>query len=120
MWAHMLFVSSILLGEDAMYFVARLFEAEPIFGKPYPILVSGVLVSVVPVVVALWAACRFLRMGSLDAWGSVCGGMTSSSGLAALRRATDAHAAAVSYAASYAVASVLITIAGRLVIVLMG
>ena len=42
MWAHMLFVSSILLGKDAMYFVARLFEGEPLLGKPYPILVSGV------------------------------------------------------------------------------
>lgn len=40
MWAHMLFVSSILLGKDAMYFVSRLFEGEPIFGKPYPLLVS--------------------------------------------------------------------------------
>ena len=89
-------------------------------GRLVPMLVSGALVSVVPVVLALWAACRFLQMGSLDAWGSVCGGMTSSSGLTALRRATDTHAAAVSYAASYAVASVLVTIAGRLVIVLMG
>lgn len=44
MWAHMFFVSSILLGKDAMYFVARLFEGEPIFGKPYPILVSLVAV----------------------------------------------------------------------------
>jgi fumarate reductase subunit C len=42
MWAHMLFVSSILLGKDAMYFVARLFEGEPLFGRPYPVLVSGV------------------------------------------------------------------------------
>ncbi|MBC6905097.1 fumarate reductase cytochrome b subunit [Saccharophagus sp. K07] len=40
MWAHMGFVSSILLGKDAMYFVARMFEGEPIFGKPYPFLVS--------------------------------------------------------------------------------
>ena len=40
MWTHMFLVSSILLGKDAMYFVARLFEAEPILGKPYPILVS--------------------------------------------------------------------------------
>ncbi len=46
MWAHMLFVSSILLGKDAMFFVARLFEAEPIFGRPYPILVSGVVLIV--------------------------------------------------------------------------
>lgn len=41
MWAHMLFVSSILLGVDAMYAVARMFEGEFIFGKPYPLLVSG-------------------------------------------------------------------------------
>ncbi len=41
MWAHMLFVSSILLGVDAMYAVARMFEGEFIFGRPYPLLVSG-------------------------------------------------------------------------------
>lgn len=89
-------------------------------GRLAPMLLTGALVSVVPVVLALWAACRFLKMGSLDAWGSVCGGMTSSSGLTALRRASDTHAASVSYAASYAVASVLVTIAGRVIIVLMG
>jgi len=42
MWAHMLMVSSILLGKDAMYFVARMFEGEPIFGEPYPGLVAAV------------------------------------------------------------------------------
>jgi fumarate reductase subunit C len=46
MWGHMFFVSSILLGADAMYFIARMFEGEFIFGKPYPILVSGVVVFV--------------------------------------------------------------------------
>ncbi|MEJ2534430.1 MAG: fumarate reductase cytochrome b subunit [Gammaproteobacteria bacterium] len=46
MWAHMIFVSSILLGEDAMYFVARLFEGEPIFGRPYPGIVSFVVLAV--------------------------------------------------------------------------
>ncbi len=40
MWAHMLFVSSILISNDAMYWVARMFEGVPLFGKPYPILVS--------------------------------------------------------------------------------
>lgn len=44
MWAHMFMVSSILLGKDAMYFVSRMFEGEPILGKPYPILVSGVAI----------------------------------------------------------------------------
>lgn len=57
MWAHMLFVSSILLGEDAMYFVTRLFEGEPLFGRRYPIIVSFIaaLVLVVFVVHAVAA-----------------------------------------------------------------
>ena len=40
MWAHMLLVSSILLGEETMYKVSKLLEGEPIFGESYPILVS--------------------------------------------------------------------------------
>jgi fumarate reductase subunit C len=42
MWTHMFMVSSILLGKDANYFVARMFEGEPLFGKPYPLLVSAI------------------------------------------------------------------------------
>ena len=39
-WAHMFFESSILLGKEAMFHVSRLFEGEPLLGKPYPQLVS--------------------------------------------------------------------------------
>jgi fumarate reductase subunit C len=46
MWAHMFFVSSILISHDAMYWVARMFEGEPLFGKPYPILVTLVAVGI--------------------------------------------------------------------------
>lgn len=61
LWAHMFLVSSILLGKDAMYFVARLFEGEPIFGKPYPILVSGfaVFITATIMVHALLALRKF-------------------------------------------------------------
>jgi len=45
-WAHMFMVASILLGNDAMYFVARMFEGEPIFGEPYPVLVSLVAATI--------------------------------------------------------------------------
>jgi len=51
MWTHMFMVSSILLGKDAMYWVARMFEGEPIFGKPYPILVSGFAVFILSLLV---------------------------------------------------------------------
>lgn len=46
MWAHMVFVSSILLGKDAMYWVARMFEGQPLLAKPQPLLVSVVAAAV--------------------------------------------------------------------------
>ena len=42
MWVHMFFVSSILLGRDAMWTVARFFEGYFFFGRPLPWLVSQV------------------------------------------------------------------------------
>jgi fumarate reductase subunit C len=61
MWAHMGFASSILLGKDAMYFVTRMFEGEPLFGRSYPLLVSfvAVVVFVLFVVHALLALSKF-------------------------------------------------------------
>ncbi len=40
MWLHMVFVSSILLGKDALWTVARFFEGYFLLGRGYPILVS--------------------------------------------------------------------------------
>ena len=42
--------------------------------------------------------------------------MTSSSALAAVKRAADSNEPAVSYAASFTVASVLATIAGQVIV----
>lgn len=57
--AHMGFVSSILISHEAFYRVARFFEAEWLFGKPYPILVSGVVTLIFTVlVVHAWLAMR--------------------------------------------------------------
>lgn len=46
MWAHMLLVSSILISEEAMYRVARLFEGYYLFGRAYPWLVSVVVAAI--------------------------------------------------------------------------
>lgn len=40
MWGHMFFVSSILLGKDAMWHITKFFEGYHIFGKAYPGIVS--------------------------------------------------------------------------------
>jgi len=61
MWAHMAFVSSILLGKDAMWMVTKLFEGYFFFGRSYPGIVSTVVALVIALVVthALLALRKF-------------------------------------------------------------
>jgi fumarate reductase subunit C len=51
MWFHMFFVSTILIGKDAFWTMARLFEGYFFFGKPYPILVSLLVVGIFTIIV---------------------------------------------------------------------
>jgi len=52
MWGHMFFVSSILLGKDAMWTVTKFFEGYFLFGKSYPWIVSVVVAFVIALIVA--------------------------------------------------------------------
>lgn len=58
MWLHMLFVSSILLGKDAMWTVARFFDGYFFFGRPLPWLVSAF----VAIIFALFAIHAWLAL----------------------------------------------------------
>ena len=59
MWLHMLFVSSILLGNDAMWTVARFFEGYFFFGVGLPWLVSLFVASIFGLfVLHAWLALR--------------------------------------------------------------
>jgi fumarate reductase subunit C len=51
MWAHMFFVSSILVSERAMWTITKMFEGYFIFGKSYPGIVSGVVATVIALIV---------------------------------------------------------------------
>ena len=46
MWVHMFFVATILLGKDAMWTVARMFEGYFIFGRPVYGLVSALVATI--------------------------------------------------------------------------
>ena len=51
MWGHMFFVSSILLGKDAMWTVTKFFEGYFVFGRSLPWLVSMVVAGIFSLVV---------------------------------------------------------------------
>lgn len=61
MWGHMFFVSSILLGKDAMWTVTKAFEGYFLFGRSLPWLVSVVVAGVLLLLVvhALLAMRKF-------------------------------------------------------------
>jgi len=61
MWGHMAFVSSILLGKDAMWTITKLFEGYFFFGRSYPWIVSLVVASIIALIVthALLAVRKF-------------------------------------------------------------
>ena len=51
MWGHMFFVSSILLGKDAMWTVTKFFEGYFFFGRAFPWMVSMVVAIIFALVV---------------------------------------------------------------------
>ena len=51
MWGHMLFVSSILISKDAMWTITKMFEGYFVFGRPFPVIVSGVVAAVTALIV---------------------------------------------------------------------
>ncbi|MCI4431150.1 MAG: fumarate reductase cytochrome b subunit [Burkholderiales bacterium] len=61
MWVHMFFVSSILLGKDAMWIVTKFFEGYFIFGRSFPWLVSMLVAAIFSLLVlhALLALRKF-------------------------------------------------------------
>jgi fumarate reductase subunit C len=63
MWGHMAFVSTILISNDAMWMVTKMFEGYYVFGRAIPQLVSAV----VAVVFVLFVAHAFLAMRKFPA-----------------------------------------------------
>jgi fumarate reductase subunit C len=58
MWGHMFFVSSILLGKDAMWTITKLFEGYFFFGRAYP----GIVSFIVACVLVLFVGHAFLAL----------------------------------------------------------
>ena len=107
----------LFVGETGL--AAGVGVAEALRTAPWQTFAAGAAVNAVAVIGALAVARFALALRPIDAWGSVCGGLTSAAALQAVRRAAGSNQAAISYAAAYAVASVLATLAGPLVVFLL-
>lgn len=84
-----------------------------------PVLGAGAVVTLASLLIPLLIARRFLSLRPVEAWGSIAGGLTSSAALHAVKEAADSNEPAIPYAAAYALAGVLATIAGPLAVLLL-
>lgn len=80
------------------------------------LIAMAVAVTVVPLAGGYLFASRFLKLNLLEILGSICGGMTSTPGLGAVASRTESDIPAISYAAVYPVALILVTLVVQVVI----
>lgn len=78
-----------------------------------PALLVAPPILLVPLWLSFVVGRRALGLPVFDAFGSIVGGLTSAAALGVLKRAARSSAPAPSFVASYALSSVLVTLAGR-------
>ncbi len=73
----------------------------------------GILISIVPLVVAWPLARKLFRLDPLQALGGICGGMTSTPALGAITAKTDSQVPVVSYVSAYPVALIVMILIAK-------
>lgn len=68
----------------------------------------GAVITILPMIIALYAGKYLFKMNLLSLFGAITGGMTSTPGLAAADSMTDTNAHSIAYATVYPVAMVLL------------
>jgi putative transport protein len=76
----------------------------------------GLLISVVPLIVAWPLARKLFKLDPLQALGGICGGMTSTPALGAITAKTDSQVPVVSYVSAYPVALIVMILIAKILI----
>jgi putative transport protein len=76
----------------------------------------GILVSIVPLMIAWPIARKFFKLDPLQALGGICGGMTSTPALGAITAKTDSQVPVVSYVSAYPVALIVMILIAKVLI----
>jgi putative transport protein len=80
----------------------------------------AVIITVVPLVSGYGFARKVLKLSPLEVLGGICGGMTSTPGLGAVSESVDSEVPAMSYAAAYPAALILMTVFTQIIVRVLG
>jgi putative transport protein len=76
----------------------------------------GIMVSIVPLIVAWPLARKIFKLDPLQALGGICGGMTSTPALGAITAKTDSQVPVISYVSAYPVALIVMILIAKVLI----
>jgi len=80
----------------------------------------GAVMTVLPMIVGYILAVKVFKIDVLSALGSICGGMTSTPALGTLMAVTKTEAVAISYAATYPLALIMVVLCCQFIPILFG
>jgi putative transport protein len=95
----------------------RFLDVLQAYGMALPLM--GLLATSLPMICGYLVARHLLKLPLLQILGGVCGGMTSTPGLGVLSGKTDSQAPAISYAAAYPVALILMALMAQIIVSLL-
>ena len=79
----------------------------------------GMLVSIVPLILAWPLARKLFKLDALQSLGGICGGMTSTPALGAITAKTDSQVPVISYVSAYPVALIVMILIAKILISLL-
>lgn len=80
----------------------------------------GAVMTIVPMIIGYILAVKVFKIDVLSALGSICGGMTSTPALGTLMAVTKTEAVAISYAATYPLALIMVVLCCQFIPILFG
>ena len=86
----------------------------------FALFLLGAVMTIVPMIVGYILATKVFKIDVLSALGSICGGMTSTPALGTLMAVTKTEAVAVSYAATYPLALIMVVLVCQFLPILFG
>jgi len=91
---------------------------ETLQNSGFALMLTGVVVTTVPLVCAYVYGRKVLRMNPLMLLGTIVGAMTSGGALSVINSQSKSTVASIGYTGAYAFANILLTVAGALIILL--
>jgi putative transport protein len=82
------------------------------------LFIIGAVITLLPMLVVFMVAVRLMKLKTLNALGSICGGMTSTPALGALIASAGSDTVAVAYAATYPIALIMVVLSSQFIALL--